>query len=304
MPNLLLTNQCFNGCSFCFVGAKESELFLRLENIATLLPFIHSFGRDTVNLLGGEPTLNPDFGPILERLLQEGFQVKIFTHGKIPAELVARLQGLHDGEFSFCVNRSDGRLTPKIINFYRKLGYRIQIAATVFKLQQSLTHIIDEILTYHLDRYFRLGLAMPIWPDRQNAYLPPEAYSRAADELFAFIDEAVVAGLKPSFDCGFPYCFFNEEQKAYLTENEIAFASNCGIIPDVGPEFSAKPCFPLANFAQPLAAASSWPILRQKFEEALNRANTEFLFAACKDCEAWRKKQCCGGCMALTMARR
>lgn len=273
------------------------------DNLEALLPLIRSFGRETVHLLGGEPTLNRDFMPILERLLEAGFKVKIFTHGKLPPELVTRLQDVPSREFYLCVNRTDKALTPAIVNVYRKLGYRIQIGATVFKPQQALTHIIEEILTYHLERSFRFGIAVPIWPKRQNSYLRPEIYTTVADELFSFIHKAVAAGLKPSFDCGFPDCFFNETQKAYLAEHEIAFASNCGVIPDVGPGFYAVPCLPLSEFVQPILGTSSWSALRQQLEERLNQASTEFIFEACKDCAARQERKCWGGCAALRITR-
>lgn len=299
MPNLVLTNKCYNGCAFCFVDSKKDGAFLTYKKVQTLLPFIRSFDRESIHLLGGEPTLNPEFIEILKGLLLEKFKVKIFTNGKLPTKLIERLQCLHDGEFCFCVNRTNPHLAPRIVRLYRKLGYRISLSVTIFQPHQIVDHILNEIDTYRLDRQYRIGIALPIWPDRQNLYLHPKDYHLMAEELFTFIQKGVTLGIRPTFDCGFPYCFFNEEQKRYFEDNGIDFASHCGVIPDIGPDFSAMPCFPLAKLRQAVSKNSDWQELQQRFEDTLKTERYEPLFKKCRKCVEFRSGGCSGGCAAL-----
>lgn len=301
MPNLILTNKCYNGCSFCFVDSKNNGRLFTKKKLQALLPFIQSFNRKSVHLLGGEPTLNPEFFQILEGLLQEGFRVKVFTNGKLPTKLVERLQSLHKGEFCFCVNRTDPHLTPKIIQFYRKLGHKIELSVTVYQSEQPLDHMLAEIFTYHLSRNFRLGIALPIWPTKPNTYLRLADYTTVANEIFSFIREAVVAGVKPEFDCGFPYCFFNDRQKAFLTSHKIQFASLCGPIPDIGPDHTASHCFPLAKLAHPVSKSSTWPALQHDLKETFSSVDLKPIFEECTNCPSLADKRCSGGCAAFRM---
>ncbi len=301
MPNLILTNQCFNDCSFCFVDRKNDGQFLSCEQVQSLMPFIRSFNRDTVHLLGGEPTLNPDFSQILELLLNDEFKVKVFTNGKLALNLVEHLQCLHEGEFYFCVNRTQPSLIPKIVQFYNKLGFRTQLSVTIFQTDQIIEHIFNEILTYKLDHHYRLGISLPIWPELQNQYLVPSDYKLVSEHLFTFIQKGVQSGIRPMFDCGFPYCFFNEEQRAYFSVNEIHFKSNCGPIPDVGPGLFAMPCFPLALLSRPILCTSDWSVLNGEFENTLGTMSYKPIFEKCDSCEALQNKTCSGGCAALRM---
>ncbi|MFQ5569825.1 MAG: hypothetical protein ACE5G0_09135, partial [Rhodothermales bacterium] len=170
-----------------------------------------------------------------------------------------------------------------------------------YRVDQDLTHLIHEVRQYHLQRTVRLGIAVPVWPNGHNVHLAPATYKTVAGSLFAFIQQALDAGLTPTFDCGFPACFFNETQRAFLAENSIDFASNCGVIPDIGPGYTAIPCFPLASFAQPVSPASRWPALREHFHTALDQAEIAYLFPECSDCEARKDQTCNAGCAALRL---
>ena len=300
MPNLILTYRCNNNCEFCFADSEYQKKEISLDELNQLLPFLHSFKRESIRLVGGEPTLNPDFIEIMNFLFQQGFKVNIFTNGKLQTHLIEKLKTIQE-EFHFCVNRTNPILTSEIIQFYQKLGYRIQLSVTFFQTSQSVDHILDEILTYKLDRQYRLGIALPIFPGRQNQYLHPNDYLLASEKLFAFFKKGIQSDIRPSFDCGFPYCFFNEEQKRYFEENNIQFFSNCGIIPDITPDFFAIHCFPLAYFKQPVSDNMTWQILQQKFDTTLNACKYEPIFEKCKECKELHTKKCSGGCMSLRL---
>ncbi|MFQ5606195.1 MAG: hypothetical protein ACE5HS_23230, partial [bacterium] len=137
--------------------------------------------------------------------------------------------------------------------------------------------------------------------ERQNACLLPQHYAKVSREIFAFIQKAVQANLHPEFDCGFPYCFFDAEQRAFLEASGIEFASNCGVIPDIGPGFFITPCFPLARFSLPVSESHTWPDLQRKLECKLNQRPPEFLFDACESCDHLHENRCSGGCATFRL---
>ena len=100
MANLILTYGCNNLCDFCFSEKDKLEELLP-NQLNNLLPLIYSSKRKSINLVGGEPTLNPFFLEILIRLLEKNYEVKIFTNGRIPVSLVSEMQNISNGSFSF-----------------------------------------------------------------------------------------------------------------------------------------------------------------------------------------------------------
>jgi hypothetical protein len=299
MPNLVITGKCQNNCCYCFLGNnKHGEL--SLSEIKKLLPFIDSFKHETINILGGEPTRHPEFIPILRFLLAAGYTIKIFTNGKIHLDLIHSLRQIQ-GNFSFCVNRTNPFLDANIQSFYRILGYKIQLGLTFFQVNQPLEHLKNEIEQYNLEKVFRLGIALPIWPTRQNEFLNLNDYGLAANIIFPFVANLIEFGIQPEFDCGFPYCFFSQEQRLFLQKKNISFASNCGVIPDIGPNLSVKPCLPLSFFSMPIHAKSIWSDLEPTLTSTLSRQIARPLFPKCNDCDTLKQKICSSGCLALRL---
>lgn len=304
MPNLLLTNVCDYGCPFCFAPFEGNARYFQLEELGELLPFLRSFERDAINLLGGEPTCHPQFLPILRFLLREGFEVGVFSHGRIPERTVAQLQNVHEGTFTFCVNRSIGRVNSELELLYRKMGHLVQLGVTVHEPDQDLSYVIDEIQAYRLLPSVRIGIAVPKWPGARNVYLAPSDYPVAAQHLFGFVMHALKRGVAVAFDCGFPRCFFSETQREALGEHGIEFVARCGPIPDIGPGGEAIPCLPLSVFSQSVSAKSTWADLSCRFEDVLAAQSRGFLFDDCRNCVELGAGRCSGGCAALRLAGR
>jgi MoaA/NifB/PqqE/SkfB family radical SAM enzyme len=301
MPNLVLTNECNSDCQYCFVQRQEEANYFTLDKTKQILPFLRSFQRESLNIVGGEPTLNPDFIPILNLLLTAGFKINIFTNGRLPQHLIAEIHNIAEGEFSFCVNRTNPELSPEMVEFYRMLGYRIQLGITIFEPKQELDHLLNEIEQFNLERHYRIGIALPIWPGKQNSYLDRQNYQVTSDFIFLFIQKGFTLGIKPEFDCGIPYCFFSPAQKSWFVDHEINFISHCGLIPDICPDFSVIPCFPLATFCEPISMQASWTDLKPKLEAQLNKLMKKPIFPACATCLDLENGKCPGGCLALRL---
>ena len=299
MPNLVVTNRCNDKCTYCFSDYQIPNNEFFLNQVKKTVKFIKSFNRNSINLVGGEPSLNADFIPIVKFLLDEGLETKIFTNGKLNSKSIAELQKFNHGEFWFCVNRTNDFLTAEIKNLYRKLGWRIQLNLTIYHGQQNIHHIFGEISDYKLSNYYRVGIALPVWPEKKRVFLNPSEYKKVADRLFVSIKEGVRKNILPTFDCGFPYCFFSAEQKLYFDKNGIKFSSNCGIIPDILPDFSVIPCFPLARLKTPLGKESSRQKIEKRFKNIMNKYSYKPIFDECDNCEDLKSKYCCGGCAAL-----
>lgn len=298
MPNLILTNSCNNKCTYCFTNGTVLE-DITLKNLKEISPFISSFHNKKLNILGGEPSLNPEFISILQYLLSEEYELLIFTNGDISPSVLVQLQGLMCGKFEFIVNRSSNFLTANTVKFYKTLGHRIKIGLTIFKSRQYVQHAIREIEDYRLRKAIRIGIALPSYSPSNNTYLSPAAYPRISSEIFPFLVECIRKGIKPEFDCGFPYCFFTDEQREYSSLHSVHFASLCGIIPDLLPDHSAIPCFPLAHARVDLHGQSSWSEVISGLEKKVAGMKMNLIFAHCQGCTYLQEAICSGGCKAV-----
>ena len=89
MANILLTEKCVRACPYCF--AKEylresKENILSWENLIYIADLSASSHEKKLSLLGGEPTLHPDFIDFVLYLHQRKFKINIFTNGIMSTE--------------------------------------------------------------------------------------------------------------------------------------------------------------------------------------------------------------------------
>ena len=302
MPNLVLTFDCNNSCEFCFADKTQNKEF-KFEQIDKVYQFIKSLNRDSINLVGGEPTLNKDFLAIVKYFLSQNQKITVFTNGNINKKLIENLKLVSDNNLQFCVNRSQSKKSSMLIDFYKKIGYCITLSITIYKQNQELRHIIDEINTYKLNKTYRLGIALPVWPDKNNQHIRAKDYGVISKEVIAFVKQGLNFGIKPLFDCGFPYCFFDEDQKGFLSHQDIDFKSNCGIIPDICQGNIIIPCLPLKGIIQKYQNNSVWEDIRPLLENQLKQFKKLPLFEKCASCEEIALGNCSGGCSAFRLEK-
>ena len=81
--NILLTNICNRSCPYCFAKGKlisEKPLlrsYIQLKDLKIIINFLKKSKQNTAGILGGEPTLHPEFKKIITILIKAGFYLKI-----------------------------------------------------------------------------------------------------------------------------------------------------------------------------------------------------------------------------------
>ena len=71
MANLLITTDCQRNCTYCFAkGDRNKRMLIGWDNFLTAIDFIAT-GPKALNILGGEPTLHPEFDHILAYLIKQ-----------------------------------------------------------------------------------------------------------------------------------------------------------------------------------------------------------------------------------------
>lgn len=299
MANLLITTNCQRSCSYCFAKDDRNKgMLITWENFIQALGFIAT-GPRALNLLGGEPTMHPDFDKMLEYLLKNEFLVQVFTNGMVKQELLDKIIGvlnrtnLYKNQLFFAVNvneekyrtEEEDRLQKRFLD---SMGHLAYLSFTIHE-EVDLSFLQKMTEDYKLDPTVRLGLAMPIWGG-ENKFLRPELYRKVAKRIMD------LKGPTITLDCGFPMCMFKLEEIKELIENgENQLSFICGVPLDIYPDLTITNCYPLSNLCKENIIRFRDIMEAYKFFEE-GFSTTEGIFGdRCKGCEFFNKF-CMGGC--------
>lgn len=305
MANLLITTDCQRKCSYCFAQEdRGSGQYISWENFVEAVSFI-STGPKAFNILGGEPTLHPDFDRMLLYLLEKDFLIQVFTNGMISDKRLEQITSilnrvaLREGQLSFGVNineekyrtEEEDRLQKRFLD---SMGHLAYVAFTIHE-DNSLMFLKKVVEDYYLDPTIRLGLAMPLCGNKNlNKYLPIGSYRPVAKRIIELAENS--EGITLMFDCGFPLCMFQMEELSGLVKNkENQFSFMCGTPLDIYPDLSVTNCYPLSKMHK--NTIYNFPGIMEAykfFEEGFD--SPEGIYGSrCTTCQFF-KKACQGGC--------
>lgn len=303
MANLILTTDCQRKCSYCF--AKDSNVVTSFswQNFLAAEKFINT-GPKIVNLMGGEPTLHPDFIKILKHLISNDYTVQVFTNGMLSDQLLEELiiflndVRLKDNQLYFAINIRAEKYrqrfeSDKQINFLKSVKDLAYPAFTIHEKDTNLLFLVDLIEKYGLDHTIRMGLALPVI-NGDNDYLPQKFYKNVAKSIIDLANNS--DGITITFDCGFPLCMFTLDDIAKLSrDEENDFMFSCGQPIDIYPDLTVTNCYPLSkvhktNITNFKDITELYTYFREGFITPTGIYNEQ-----CNDCTFFRKV-CGGGC--------
>lgn len=312
MANLTLTTVCNFRCPFCFAAPVGRDgAFLSTEAFAQRLAFLERSGIREVRLIGGEPTLHPEFGRFVTLALERFSHVVIFSHGVISERPLALLASLPPEACTVLVNatatRQPGGPTPaeagRRAATLRRLGPRAILSYTIDQPHPALDPLLELIAATGCQPEVRVGLAQPI-AGGDNTYLHPRRYRDAGRALAHFAAVAARQGVRLHLDCGFVPCMFSPDDRQRLREAGVVLQFNCNPVLDVAPDGGVIACFALGRQASlPLTAEATAAELRQAFTTRLRHFRAAGIYRECFSCPAKARGECPGGCLAATLQR-
>jgi MoaA/NifB/PqqE/SkfB family radical SAM enzyme len=306
MANLLITTNCQRKCSYCFAkGDRDKGMLITWEYFIQALKFIAT-GPKALNLLGGEPTMHPDFDKMLSYLLENDFLVQVFTNGMVKQDLLDKITSilnrisLRRDQLFFAVNvneekyrtEEEDRLQKRFLN---SMGHLAYLSFTIHE-ETDLSFLQNMIKEYKLDPTIRLGLAMPIYGEN-NKSLPVELYRGTARRILDLTNNS--EGTTITLDCGFPMCMFKlEELKELIKNEENQFSFICGTPLDIYPDLALTNCYPLSKtYKENIARFDDVMDAYKFFSEKISTSNGIF-GRRCEECQFFNEL-CMGGCRGL-----
>jgi MoaA/NifB/PqqE/SkfB family radical SAM enzyme len=311
--NILFTHFCNRSCPYCFAKGKfipektVADSCISLRNLKIAIDFLKKSKQNRVGILGGEPTLHPEFKKAISFIIKQGIYAQIFTNGLIKKDTVLFLKRIDKKKYGLVLNiNSPGAYTRKeesIINRTLRLlgGGHISLAFTIYQKDFNIDFTAKLIRKYNLDKRIRIGIAAPL-VGRSNEYLPREDFAAVSGNLVRFVEKNQASGIVLSFDCGFTLCNFNDVQLGKLIRGGASIKFYCSPAIDVGSDLTVWRCFvtsmlwnkKLSDFKNLDAATNFY---KKKFI-ALQRAGSA---DNCLRCSHLDFDRCHGGCLGHTI---
>lgn len=308
MANLVLTTQCNRTCAYCFTGARKPARVMRLRDAETALDLVAASGLEQVRLLGGEPTLHPEFAQVVGAALGRGLRVLVFSNGLMPPAALAALLEAPEGrcQVMLNVNLEPGQPeeeAARVAVVAGALGERAFVGVNIPSPGLPLAKAAQFAVEHGLSRVLRVGLAQPRL-DRQNRFLHPRHYRRVGEELETLLDEIEPQGFGLGLDCGFVPCMFRPEFLQRVGSALSDLGRRCSPIPDVLPDLTAVHCFPLGELDQlPLSGLGTVQEARELLRQRLAGWAPTGALRECEGCDLRRSGDCLGGCRAAALLR-
>ena len=250
---------------------------------------------DQVRLLGGEPTLHPEFAGMVDRAVGRGFSLLIFSNGEMPAAALDALLKPPAEKVEVLINATGGDLGP-IRHSLSALGSRAGLGFNIDSPVFSADALLEWIDQFGLQRAIRVGLAHPV-VDGSNRFLRPRHYHTVGRRLAEFAARAASRNVTLEYDCGFVPCMFPDGQPHDSQRTPLGL--RCGPIPDLLPDGRLVACYPLAPLAQKFIGDA----LHDGFAPRFAPWRHAGVFPECTSCEARDEQRCAGGCLAAAMLR-
>ncbi len=319
MANIAITESCNLNCKYCFANeyVNKHRNDITFNNFIIAKDFILSSkefnGR--IGIIGGEPTVHPEFDRILSNLEQDERvkSVTIFTNG---IRLNEFFPLVIKSKFKFLINLN----SPLDIGneFYKQILSNIDkliengkqrdltLGLNIYKPDLDYSFYI-EALESRMLQTARLSITVP--NGKQAVGL--ERHIEFKKILYKLIVELMFRGIKFLIDCNKPpKCTFSEEEIDKLSligacdlkkPHGIDLGTcSCNPVIDILPDLTAIRCFGLSRISKvKISDFATIGDLREYYIKVFDdKLISSPMKVGCIDCPLYKEQKCNGGCFA------
>lgn len=245
--NILLTTDCNNTCKYCFIKDKSKHKYISIEDFVYCIDFANKSSDDSIYLLGGEPTLHPDFKEIVDICKEYNKKVTLlsnFIFKDLSSFLKERYTDKTINNFLINANHpseyttQDYELYINNLNNLPSCSNDIVLSITISdeKPIEYYSYLLDYYDKFDISR-IRLSLDVNLlWNNLNNKKLGHFFYN-----LVRYLSEH--GFLVNSELCGMQRCIFSEYEEKYLQTHLINFIiSGCAPNLDIFPDLTMNYC--------------------------------------------------------------
>jgi len=322
MPNIMITKKCNLKCPYCFANefVNKNNVDMKMEDYLKAIEFALTDPDERIGLIGGEPTIHPNFKEMLEVLIQDDRvnQVTLFTNGIYLDKYIKQL--VHP-KFSILVNcnsptdigeKAYNKLVENLdlyINQYY-MQDRITLGMNMYKPDFEYEYIVD-LVKKHNFKYLRTAISVPNTKELKNTNAV-DYFKLMKPYVMSFYYKLLDNGIMPFYDCNMlPTCILSSREKDnlyYMIQNSgiedknlLCDFTTCEPVIDILPDLKAIRCFALSD-AEKVHIDEFNNIVELK--AYFNNWFDSFGFnisssPECKDCYERKVMKCTGGCYAF-----
>ncbi|MBE6148109.1 MAG: 4Fe-4S cluster-binding domain-containing protein [Firmicutes bacterium] len=318
MANIAITKYCNLKCPYCFAEdmmTEKDKKNIDLNILKNILSWLEKTPRERVGLIGGEPTLHPQFKEILSivnnHCSKNNTDSILFTNG---INLQPFLQYISP-QMSVLININ----SPKNMSedYFLALNKVLNILYLKNKLSEENSqftcgcNLCLEIEDYSffwdiIDKFkikrVRVSVTAPMnFEYKQNKEL---YYTKLKPVFLNFILNAYYRKVKVGIDCNhIPDCYFTDLELSLIKKvtNKDIINDFCIPCVDITADFKASPCFGSYDSLIDCNKFNNCEELRNFFLKGVivDKTNNNN-FGKCNDCIEFKNKKCQGGCLSFS----
>jgi radical SAM protein with 4Fe4S-binding SPASM domain len=290
---------------------KRDAAFIDRQTFSQHLDFLERSQISWARLIGGEPTLHPQFPDLIYQARQRGFKILLFSHGLMPERSLACLEALTPDDCLVLVNMNASRTgqgpneaeTARRRATIMRLGAKVRLGYNIYQTNFEPNFLLPLIQQANCQPSIRLGLAQPMLVG-ENTFLDPKQYRFVGQKIVRFAQRAADFGVVLEFDCGFVRCMFSDSDLEILQQSGADIGWRCNPILDISLDGQAIHCFPLTGQVETAVTShSDASTLRERLAHQTQAYRTAGIYRECSTCLLKKQAECTGGCLANTMRR-
>ncbi|MFA5211258.1 MAG: radical SAM protein [Patescibacteria group bacterium] len=297
-----LTGVCNNQCKWCYRNGNETQIFIDYEKVKAKIKTFAEIGIKTITIIGGEPTLHPNFKEIINEIIKFGMTCIIVTNGRkkieIPEKwkdnpLVKYVFSLHGAneEHYFKNTSSKNGFTEMIENvtYLKKEGVKLSVNIVLGKEMIDHLDIFYKLINKLSIKKLNFTYAVPSVDDENYEAIP----LRLVELTKKIYSDCTKNNIKSSFILSLPWCLLGKDDLKYFIENKL-ISFNCPV--NYGKGFLLKEngaialCTHLSNYEILNAAKSEKVLLNAK--NFINFWNSKKIKELRKTVNVYRHEKC------------
>lgn len=315
MANIAINNYCNLRCKYCFADEmmKQENKSISIDDLRKILGFLARSPGERVGIIGGEPTLHPNFSEILKEVnrycIETNTTSTLFTNGTNLEKYISEIEEY----MGVLINVNSPKYTPqkeyqKTINVIKYLSEnttwfitkRANIGCNIYPGLDNYDYIWDIVKRYHISN-IRTSVVSPggCFINMRN---DKEKYYNDIKPVFLeYCKNAIKHNCVIGLDCGhIPECFFSEEEMKIVYESCMQPKNDfCEPVVDITQDFMATSCFgvydpvDIREFKDVIELERY--LLIKKIMPKVNNNDS----GKCKTCKKYEMLQCNGGCLGF-----
>jgi len=325
MANIVFTNVCNLKCPYCFAEDLRSEekQEINQEQLINILDWLKPTG-SKVNIIGGEPTIHPDFINLTRIMLKysqitQENAVTLFTNGIKLGDLIVNNRGVFDNPKLFILlnynnpsnmTKEQQKELAKSMQVCMDSAYfknkKITLGCNIFPVDDySYYDYFWEAVEKYKVQVIRVSEVSPCGQFACYKNNKDEYFERIKPIFLRFCKDIKKHKCDVVMDCGYiPRCYFTEEELQIVVNagfNLQYFERSCvQPVMDISPNGDVISCFGGKDNVVNIYDFTNANSLKTYFTlYNRNRLYNSNPYEKCTHCHDFIAEKCQGGCLGF-----